>query len=167
MVYDSPDQPYSFQKHVQFGDRPNQPDLESDAAESGISSESPTTVPRQLPARSSTPYRRTSQGPMNRTFDISNISPTNFGAAQDAAMIAAEVSAAATAQAPKEFWRMREPKIAKLRGGYSTDADLVFRSWLIFRIGSWITRLLSSSSRNKHWTTLAVRSSSNCTSAVE
>ena len=28
-VYDSPDQPYSFQKHVQFGDRPNQPDLES------------------------------------------------------------------------------------------------------------------------------------------
>ena len=32
-VYDSPDQPYSFQKHVQFGDRPNQPDLESDAAE--------------------------------------------------------------------------------------------------------------------------------------
>ena len=28
-VYDSPDQPYSFQKHVRFGDRPNQPDLES------------------------------------------------------------------------------------------------------------------------------------------
>ena len=31
-VYDSPDQPYSFQKHVRFGDRPNQPDLESDVA---------------------------------------------------------------------------------------------------------------------------------------
>ena len=90
-VYDSPDQPYSFQKHVQFGDRPNQPDLESDAAEPGISPESPITVPRQLPARSSTPYRGTSQGLMNRTFDVSNISPTNFGAAQDVAMIAAEV----------------------------------------------------------------------------
>ena len=51
---------------------------------------------------------------MNRTFDVSNISPTNFGAAQDAAMIAAEVSAAATAQASKEFWRMWEPKITKL-----------------------------------------------------
>ena len=37
-----------------------------------------------IPARSSTPYRGTTQGPMNRTFDISNISPTNFGAAQDA-----------------------------------------------------------------------------------
>ena len=28
-VYDSPDQPYSFQKHVRFGDRFKQPDLES------------------------------------------------------------------------------------------------------------------------------------------
>ena len=95
----------------------------------GISPELLTTVPRQLPARSSTPYRRTSQGPMNRTFDVSNISPTNFGAAQDVAMIAAEVSAAATAQASKEFRRMQEPKITKLRGGYSADAKLVFRSW--------------------------------------
>ena len=66
---------------------------------------------------------------MNRTFDVSNISPTNFGAAQDAATIAAEVSAAATAQASKEFWHMREPKITKLCGGYSADAELVFRSW--------------------------------------
>ena len=24
---------------------------------------------------------------------------------------------------------MREPKIMKLRGGYSTDAELMFRSW--------------------------------------
>ena len=31
-VYDSPDQPYSFQKHVRFRYRPNQPDLESDVA---------------------------------------------------------------------------------------------------------------------------------------
>ena len=50
-VYDSPDQPYSFQKHVRFGDRPNQPDLESDVAGQGISPESPTAVPRQQPAR--------------------------------------------------------------------------------------------------------------------
>ena len=128
-VYDSPDQPYSFQKHVRFGDRPNQPDLESDVAGQGISPESPTTVPRQQPARSSTPYRGTTQGPMNRTFDVSNISPTNFGAAQDVATIAAEVSAAATAQASKEFRHMWEPKITKLHGGYSADAELVFRSW--------------------------------------
>ena len=128
-VYDSLDQPYSFQKHVRFGDRPNQPDLESDAADPGITPESPTTVPTQLPAHSSTPYCRTSQGPMNRTFDVSGISPTNFGAAQDAATIAAEVSAAAAAQASKEFWHMREPKITKLHGGYSADAELVFRSW--------------------------------------
>ena len=66
---------------------------------------------------------------MNKTFDISGISPTNLGAAQDVAMIAAEVSAAAAAQASKEFWHMWEPKITKLRGGYSTDAELVFRSW--------------------------------------
>ena len=66
---------------------------------------------------------------MNRTFDVSGIPPTNFGAVQDAAMIAAEVSAAAVAQASKEFWRMREPKITKLLGGYSSDAELVFGSW--------------------------------------
>ena len=66
---------------------------------------------------------------MNRTFDVSGISPPNLGAAHDAATIAAEVSAAAAAQALKEFWRMREPKITKLRGGYSADAELVFRSW--------------------------------------
>ena len=40
---------------------------------------------------------------MNRTFDISGISPTNLGSAQDAATIVAEVSAAAAAQALKEF----------------------------------------------------------------
>ena len=51
---------------------------------------------------------------MNRMFNISNISPTYFGAAQGVATIAAEVSAAAAAQASKEFWCMREPKITKL-----------------------------------------------------
>ena len=46
-----------------------------------------------------------------------------------AATIAAEVSAAAAAQASKEFRQMWEPKITKLRGGYSADAELMFRSW--------------------------------------
>ena len=68
---------------------------------------------------------------MNRTFDVSGISPTNFGTAQDATTIAAEVSAAAVAQALKEFRHMREPKITKLYYGYSADAELVFRSWWV------------------------------------
>ena len=41
----------------------------------------------------------------------------------------AEVPAAAVAQALKEFRCMREPKITKFKGGYSADAELVFRSW--------------------------------------
>ena len=90
---------------------------------------SPTPTTTQLPARSLAPFRRVSQGPMNRTFDISGISPTNFGAAQDSTTIAAEVSAAAAAQVLKEFWYMWEPKITKLHGGYSTDTELVFRFW--------------------------------------
>ena len=128
-VYDSPDQPYSFQKHIRFGDRFKQPDLESDVEESGITTRIPKVTTTQIPAHSSTPYRGASEGPMNRTFDVSGISPPNLGAAHDAATIAAEVSAAAAAQASKEFRRMREPKITKLRGGYSADAELVFRSW--------------------------------------
>ena len=44
--------------------------------------------------------------PLNRTFDVSGIPPANIGNAQDAATIAAEVSAAAAAQASKEFWHM-------------------------------------------------------------
>ena len=130
-VYDSPDQPYYFQKHVRFGDRFKQPDLESDVAESGIAQKTPINNPSQLPAHLSTPFCGVSEGPMNKIFDVSGISPTNLGAAHDAAMIAAEVSAAAVAQASKEFRRMWEPKITKLHGGYSADAELVFRSWRV------------------------------------
>ena len=130
-VYDSPDQPYSFQKHVRFGDRFKQPDLESDVAESGITPNIPTSIPSQLPVCSLTPFRGVSEGPMNKTFDISGILPTNLGATHNAATIAAEVSAAAAAQASKEFWHMWEPKITKLHGGYSADAELVFRSWWV------------------------------------
>ena len=41
----------------------------------------------------------------------------------------AEVSAAAVAQVSKEFRHIWEPKITKLRGGYSADAELMFQSW--------------------------------------
>ena len=124
-VYQSPDQASSFQKHVQFGDRPNWPNLESDVAGSGAL----ISPPPQLPPHSSTPFRGVSQVPLNQTFDVSGIPPTNLGSAQDAATIAAEVSAAAAAQASKEFRQMQEPKITKLRSGYSADTELVFRSW--------------------------------------
>ena len=32
--------------------------------------------------------------------------------------------------AASEFQKLREPKVAKLKGGYSSDASLVFQSWL-------------------------------------
>ena len=48
---------------------------------------------------------------------------------RNVATIAAEVSAATAAQASKEFCRMHEPKITKLRGGYSANAELMFHSW--------------------------------------
>ena len=57
--------------------------------------------------------------------------PANIGNTQDAATIVAEVSVAAAAQASKEFQRMWEPKITKLHGGYSADAELMFWSWQV------------------------------------
>ena len=65
---------------------------------------------------------------MNQTFDISHIPPMT-GNPQDAAVIAAEVSASVAAQASKEFHQMRDPKITKFKGGYLADAELMFRSW--------------------------------------
>ena len=128
VVYESPDQAFSFQKHVWFRDRPNQPDLESGVVGPGTPMSPRTTIPMQIPPHSSTPFHRVNQGPMNRTFDVNGISPTNLGTAQGTATIAAEVLAAAVAQVSKEFRHMREPKITKLHGGYSADAELVFRS---------------------------------------
>ena len=54
---------------------------------------------------SSTPYNSgvTHVNLLNRTFDVSIISPLT-GNPQDIATITAEVSAAAVAQASKEFW---------------------------------------------------------------
>ena len=122
-VYSSPDQAFPFQKHIRFMDRSNRPDLESDVAGSGVPSS------HHLPPYSSTPFCRSSQVLLNRTFDVSGTLPANIGNAQDTATIAAEVLAAAVAQASKEFQCMQEPKITKLHGGYSADAELVFRSW--------------------------------------
>ena len=73
-----------------------------------------------------TPHR--GKRPRNETFDVSHI-PNLTNVPHDAAAIAAEVSAAAAAQASKEFRRMRDPKITKFKGGYSADAELTFRSW--------------------------------------
>ena len=46
-----------------------------------------------------------------------------------AAQAAAEVSLAAVMQTAKEFRRLKDSKILKLKGGYSSDAGLVFCSW--------------------------------------
>ena len=32
--------------------------------------------------------------------------------------------------AAQEFWKLCEPKINKLKGGYSATANLIFQSWL-------------------------------------
>ena len=77
------------------------------------------------PKYSSTPYRT---NPKDRTFDVGPSAPL-IDESRHMATIVAEVSAAVAAQASKEFRRMREPKITKLRGGYSANAKLMFRSW--------------------------------------
>ena len=89
--YDSQDQAFSFShKQVRFQDGCSSPDLDI-----------PPTV-GQGP-QSSTLYHA-SNAALNRTFDISQISPLmSAGVHQDAAVIVAEVSAATAAQASKEF----------------------------------------------------------------
>ena len=119
-IYESQDQPFSFQKQVQFGDRLRMPDLKLDADSDDQQNSSPTTL------HSSTPHCGAKL--MNQTFNISQIPNLTCGP-QDAAAITAEVSAAAAAQASKEFCQMRDPKITKFKGGYLADAELTFRSW--------------------------------------
>ena len=97
VLYDSQDQPFSFRKQVQFGDRSQRPDLKSDA-DSDEQQISPPTTPH-----SSTPHR--GARPRNQTFDVSHILNLT-SVPQDAAAIAAEVSAVVAAQASKEFRRM-------------------------------------------------------------
>ena len=74
-------------------------------------------------------FHGSSQVPLNQTFNVSGIPVTKVGNAQDDATIVAEVLAAAAAQASKEFQHMWEPKITKLHGRCSADAELIFRSW--------------------------------------
>ena len=72
-----------------------------------------------------TPYHAI---PSNQTFNIRTNAPL-VDDSRNMATIAAEVSAAAAAQVSKKFRRMCEPKITKLRGGYSANAELMFHSW--------------------------------------
>ena len=119
-LYKLQDQAFPFQKHVQFGDRSQVPDLKLDTNPSNHPSPS-HTIPH-----SSTPHHGVKL--LNRTFYISQISPLT-GNPHDAVTIAAEVLAAAAAQVSKKFHHMCDPKITKFKGSYSTDAKLTLWSW--------------------------------------
>ena len=136
--YESQDQAFSFPKQVRFEDDHSSPEL-GPVTNSGEGRPTPTlpVIPPRLsdisrishpthpPHYSSTPYRALIH---DHTFDVEPVAPI-VNESRQVANIAAEVSAAAAAQASKEFRRMREPKITKLRGGYLADAELMFRSW--------------------------------------
>ena len=136
--YKSQDQAFSFQKQVRFEDNHSSPEF-GPVTNSGEGRPTPTlpVIPPRLldisrishpthpPHYSSTPYR----APIHdHTFDVEPAAPL-VNESRQVANIAAEVSAASATQASKEFRRMWEPKITKLRGGYSADAELMFRSW--------------------------------------
>ena len=87
-TYQSRDQAFQFQKQVWFRDRSLVPDLKL-----GTDPDDPINSSHAMPF-SSTPFRDTK--PVNKTFDVSQISPPT-GNPQDAATIAAEVLAAAAA----------------------------------------------------------------------
>ena len=133
--YKSQDQAFSFHKQVRFEDNNSSPELRPDvkSGEGRSTLTLPVIAPRlsdisnipHAPRHASTPYHAI---PSNRTFNVSPSAPL-VDDSRNAATIVAEVSAAAAAQAWKEFHRMCEPKITKLRGGYSADAELMFRSW--------------------------------------
>ena len=120
-MYDTQDQPFSFRKHVLIWGQ-----VSSAWSEIRCWFWGSTKYRSKYSARSSTPHHGAK--PINQTFDISHIPPLT-GSPQDTAAIAAEVSAAAAAQASKEFHWMWDPKITKFKGGYSADAKLIFRSW--------------------------------------
>ena len=135
---------FFISKACSIQDRSNWPDLESDVAGSGA----PTSS--QLPPYSSTPFHGSSQVPLNQTFDISGIPPANLGNAQNTATIAAEVSAAAAAQASKEFrqmWELKLPSCAVdillMQSSCSGPGERTLL--LTSRTGSWITKWLSDS----------------------
>ena len=93
-TYQLRDQPFQFQKQVQFGDRSPVPDLKL-----GADPKDQMNSSHEMPF-ASTPYHDTKA--MNKTFDISQISPLTSDH-QHVATIAAEVSAAAAAQVIGRF----------------------------------------------------------------
>ena len=112
--YNSTDQPFSsFTRHVHFEDK--------NKDTSGLASSS----------ISSTPYKETKMGQTKPVINLSHIQGLRSAAESSnvAAQAAAEVSLAAVTQTAKEFRRLKDSKIPKLKGGYSSDAGLVFRSW--------------------------------------
>ena len=136
--YESQDQAFLFHKQVWFKDNNSSPKLRPDVKSGGGRSTQtlPVLAPRlsdistipHVPKYTSTPHRVAGVVPSNRTFDVSPIAPLADDS-RNVATIAAEVSAAAAVQASKEFRKMREPMITKLRGGYSADTELMFHSW--------------------------------------
>ena len=70
-------------------------------------------------------------GQTKPVIDLSHIQGLGSAAENSnvAAQAAAEVSLAAVTQTAKEFRRLKDSKIPKLKGGYSCDARLVFCSW--------------------------------------
>ena len=136
--YHLQDQAFLFHKQVRFEDNTSSPELRPDLGSHGGRSTQTATgntpmvsnipILPNVPMYTSTPYCVAGNIPSNKTFDISPVAPL-VSNTQDAATIAAEVSAATAAQALKEFRRMQEPKITKIKGGYSADAELIFHSW--------------------------------------
>ena len=100
------DTDFPFQKHVQFGDRSQVPDLKLDTDPSNHLSSSHTI------SCSFTPH--CGHKPLNWTFDVSQISPLT-GNPHDAMAIMAEVLAAAAAQASKSFTVCMNPRLPNLR----------------------------------------------------
>ena len=127
--------PSRFIRQVRFEDNNSSPKLRPDMKlGGGRSALSLPVIPPRLSdisgilhvlKYSSTPY---CAAPKDRTFNVGPGAPL-IDESRQVATIAAEVSAAAAVQAFKEFRRMCEPKITKLRGGYSANTELMFRSW--------------------------------------
>ena len=105
-TYKSRDQPFCFNKQVQFGDRSPVPDLKSGADPKGQ-----MKIGHEVPITSTSFHDGNA---VNKTFDISQISPV-MSSHQDMATIEAEVSAAAATQASRVLQNART-KDNKIQG---------------------------------------------------
>ena len=133
--YNSQDQAFSFHKQVRFEDNNSSPKLRPDVGSQGGRSTQPATTnaPRlsniliipSMPTYTFMPYHVAGTIPSDKTFDVSPITPLASNP-QDATTIMAEVLVVTATQALKEFHRICEPKITKLKGGYSADASSFF-----------------------------------------